>query len=341
MLERTQWIAAVTVLLGNSACADDGSTKQRVQAGRSEDPAGRADDHESGRVTQGSVSAARPSESSAAKPDAAATATDAGAAMSEHGESQQNASGTQSHPDAGQSPPELDAAIEQDAGVVGSPKSEPRPTITLSGVLLQAGLPFTTQSNVKLCVLDEPENCAQSGPNGAIDLQLPANSRTGTILPRSDTYYPSMSPLITADRNISMSGRLPWGNPASAVAIPLPLFTSLFEQLGLTADGEKGHADFVASALNGGTVTVEGANAGPEWWGNGQTATHFEDGPPSGGAQLLGFVNIDPGMVVFRAEKNGKPCQWDPLVWPGDEPGTVRVPIRPDTWTRLLEVRCE
>jgi hypothetical protein len=330
MLERLRWLAPITVTMVHAACSDEPNAAQNVQVAPAA-AAPRAEDAGELARTPGTSIAV------ATMPDAATAnlpePRDAGIPAS----NAQPDAAVSSSPGAAS-----DAAAAHDATVATTEMTnQPGRTITLSGVLLQAGLPFTAQRDVELCVLDDPDNCAQSGPSGIVELQLPASSLTGTILPRSDTYYSSMSPLVTAERDIAMSGRSPWLNPAAAVAIPLPLFTSLFEQLGVTADPQRGHADFVASALNGGTVSIEGAQAGPEWWGNGQIAARFEDGPPAGGAQLLGFVNIEPGMVVFRAEKNGRPCNWDPLVWPGEEPGTVRVPIRADTWTRLLEVRCE
>jgi hypothetical protein len=336
MLERLGWLPPIAMTIVITGCSEETDPAQTAQGA----PAVAMP------RTEGVVEPARgPDEEVpvATKPDAAtATAVEN---MAEHRDSGIRASNAQSGAAiSGISGSASDAATAQDASVDTAQTdmtSRPGRTITLSGVLLQAGLPFTTQRDVKLCVLDHPDNCAQSGPSGIVELQLPANSLTGTILPRGDTYYSSMSPLVTSDLDIAMSGRSPWLNPAAAVAIPLSLFKSLFEQLEVTADPQRGHADFVASALNGGTVSILGTDAGPQWWGNGQTAARFENGPPVGGAQLLGFVNIEPGMVLFRAEKGGRPCKWDPLVWPGEEPGTVRVPIRADTWTRLLEVRCE
>lgn len=120
------------------------------------------------------------------------------------------------------------------------------------------------------------------------------------------------------------------------------ILAGLTALLGVTPDDTKGHVDFIANKLNGGTVTLEGAAAEQSWFMvDGMLMAADEVTDPTGISVLHGFLNIDPGTVTFRAEKDGQPCEWDPLVWPGDEPGTVTVPIEPGQWTRLLEVRCE
>jgi hypothetical protein len=104
-------------------------------------------------------------------------------------------------------------------------------------------------------------------------------------------------------------------------------------------DPNKGQADMIVFGIGSGKVTLEGTPAELKWFSSGGQFT-ITDGTAPFGSVLHGFTNIEPGMRTFRAEANGKPCAFDPMIWPGDEPGTVSVPIRAGWWTRIMEVRC-
>ena len=214
--------------------------------------------------------------------------------------------------------------------------------VSLTGMVVLAPA-FTPTADAEECVVDSnPASCATSGSDGTITVSLPASSRTGLIMNYPDAI-PCLTPVTTADEDLVLVGRAGWPNPAAGVIIPNGLVQGVEALLGVQLDPAKGYADFNSGQLNGGTVTVEGQTGVTAWYlqnGAPQLVSALGGGPLPADASLLGFINIDPGDVIFQAEKNGQPCEWDPVTYHGDEPGTATVPIRAGTWTRLFEVRC-
>lgn len=229
------------------------------------------------------------------------------------------------------------------AGAPGALHEGGRDTVLVSGQVVDVANQYGPYAGAVGCVLDsDPARCATSADDGWLDLELPANARTGITFEDPD-LVPMLTPITTAADDIAMADREGWANGYVGAALPAALHDSLGTLIGTSLDATKGHADLIVTNLNGGTVTVEGGSAEASW--------HIVDGglpfaadggaAPTGDQVLLGFANVDPGMITFRAEKDGAPCAWDPLLWAGDEPGTVTVPVRAGWWTRLLEVRCD
>lgn len=214
-------------------------------------------------------------------------------------------------------------------------------TVMLSGVVVEAPA-FAPVAGAEVCVLDaQPTDCATTGTDGVVTVELPGNSNTGTMMTPTDAI-PVLSPIRTEANDIELMGRAGWPNPAASVLIPLTIAGATGALLGLQFDSSKGYVDFNAGQLNGGKVTIVGGSSATEWYlAGGVPALAPQDGGAlPAGTSLYGFANLDPGTVTFRVEKNGTPCEWDPVVWPGTEPGTVTVPIRAGVWTRLFEARC-
>jgi hypothetical protein len=175
-----------------------------------------------------------------------------------------------------------------------------------------------------------------------LEIELPGFTQTGVTVEGPD-LVPVLTPIVTGDADLVMHERGEWSNPAAGVVILKPILDAAAALLGTTIDANKGHVDFIATRLNGGSVTIENAAAELSWYlVDGGLPMRVNDDPvPAGALVFFGFTNIDTGMVTFRAEKDSTPCRWDPLVFPGPEPGTVTVPIRAGWWTRLLEVACD
>jgi hypothetical protein len=197
-------------------------------------------------------------------------------------------------------------------------------TVSLTGMVVEAPA-FTAYAGAVGCVLDsDPQVCAVSDDNGIFQIDLPANSMTGVTF-EIPGMIPFLNPIATGDADIVLYERGEWVNPAISVVLPSDP----------TYDPAKGQVDFEATRLNGGSVTTN-VTYSDSWLievvFDGDTATET--------GVLLGFTDVDSGMATFRAEKDGAHCTWDPVVWPGDEPGTVTIPIRAGWWTRLFEVAC-
>lgn len=225
---------------------------------------------------------------------------------------------------------------ESDAGAA------PTATVTLTGqvIQVQASGNFTPYGGAEVCVLDSmPKVCASADPSGMLVIQLPANSRTGLTMDLPG-MFPMLTPITTGAADIDLSGRGAWSNYGAAVVLAEEARTSATSMLGTTFDMNMGQADMIVFGLRSGTVTLEGAPAELKWFTSSGRFT-VTDGAAPLGSVLHGFTNVEPGMRTFRAEMNGQPCAFDPMIWPGDEPGTVNVPIRAGRWTRLLEVRCD
>ena len=208
--------------------------------------------------------------------------------------------------------------------------------VTLTGSIVNEFL--APYPGATLCVDGQPARCAISGQDGNVSLELPANALTGTTMEEPDAF-PIFSPVATGDADIAMAGRT-WSNFAASAVAPYSLVATTYGSAGVTLDASKGQADFIAVDLNGGTVTMVDGTAQAQLYNAAGTVGIVDAPLAPGAAQLVGFANIDPGTVTFLAKKNGEACEWDPLVWPGEEPGTVTVPIRAGWWTRLLEVKC-
>jgi hypothetical protein len=137
--------------------------------------------------------------------------------------------------------------------------------------------------------------------------------------------------MLTPEEDIALLGRSGWPNPAAGVVSPNDVLQLTSGVIGVAIDPSKGHVDFNAGQLNGGKVTVVGGTAATEWYlANGTPAlvSGLDGGVLPAAASLYGFAYVEPGTVTFRAEKNGAPCEWDPVAWAGTEPGTVTVPVR-------------
>lgn len=148
---------------------------------------------------------------------------------------------------------------------------------------------------------------------------------------------------MTQDEDIALVGRTGWPNPAAGVIIPLSVVQATGGLIGIQFDPLKGYVDFSAGQLNGGTVSVVGGTTATDWYlANGAPGLvgALDGGALPAGTSLYGFANLEPGMVTFKVEKNGQHCEWDPVTWPGPEPGTATVPIRAGTWTRLFQAKC-
>lgn len=209
---------------------------------------------------------------------------------------------------------------------VGATGSE---TVSVTGLVLEAPN-FTPYAGAVGCVLDsDPTECAESGDDGTFQIDLPANSMTGVTFEIPE-MIPFLNPIATGDTDINLTERGGW--KSSAINVVVPHTPNLY-------DPAKGQADFIATRINGGSVTTDGTDTEGWWLDDFQTVG--TDGEMSTSDLVLhGFNDLDPGMITFWAKKDGKPCEWDPVVWPGDEPGTITVPIRAGWWTRLFEVVC-
>jgi hypothetical protein len=213
----------------------------------------------------------------------------------------------------------VDTASTMDVGIE---------TVSLTGMVLEAPA-FTGYAGAVGCVLDsDPRVCAVSDDSGTFQIDLPANSMTGVTF-EIPGMMPFLNPIATGDTDIVLHERGKWTNGAISVVGPADP----------TYDPAKGQVDFLATRLNGGSVTTDVAYRNSWWMADGQLVTP-DGGTPTGTWVLLGFLDVDSGMATFRAEKDGAHCTWDPVVWPGDEPGTVTIPIRAGWWTRLFEVAC-
>lgn len=217
----------------------------------------------------------------------------------------------------------------------------PADTVTLTGTVIEVHTDgsFTPYGGAEVCVLDSmPPVCASAASDGKLVIELPANARTGLTM-NLPGLFPMLTPITTGSKDINLSGRGEWSNYGAAVVLSEQTRTAATSMLGTMLDPNKGQADMIVFGFGSGTVTLEGAPAELKWFSSGGRFT-VTDGPAPFGSTLHGLTNIEPGMRTFRAEMNGKPCMWDPMIWPGDEPGTVTVPIRAGWWTRLMEVRC-
>jgi hypothetical protein len=241
-----------------------------------------------------------------------------------------------------------DDAAAQDAGDAGQDAGEDRDaategeTVSLTGQIVEA-LPdgtFPPYAGGEVCVLDsDPQRCATSDSGGMVTIDLPANAQTG-LTTEMDGFIPMLTLITTGDSDIEMAGRGAWFNSAASVLVDLEQLDTFAEMLGTTMDPEKGHVDMLAFTLNGGAVTPEDAEAEIVWYTAGGVTMPADPGVPSG-STLYGLLNVDPGTVTFRAEKDAAACDWDPLLWTRDDAGGVTVPIRAGWWTRLLQVTCE
>jgi hypothetical protein len=198
---------------------------------------------------------------------------------------------------------------------------------------------FTPYAGAEVCVLDSmPPVCATADSSAKLVIAMPANSRTGLTM-NLPNLFPMFTPITTATTDINLSGRGEWSNYGASVVLTEETRKAATSMLKTTLDPNKGQADMIVFGLGNGTVTLEGTPAELKWFASGGQFT-VTDGPAPFGSTLHGFTNIEPGMRTFRAELNGQPCKWDPMIWAGDKPGTVTIPIRAGLWTRLMEVRC-
>ena len=224
---------------------------------------------------------------------------------------------------------------------VGSDTSVPGATVTLTGQVIEvhADGNFTSYGGAEVCVLDSmPPACATADSSGSLTIELPASSRTGLTM-QLPGMFPMLTPIATGTSDINLSGRGEWSNYGASVVLSEETRNAAVAMLGTTLNADKGQADMIVFGLGSGVVTLEGAPAELKWFSSGGQFT-VTDGTAPFGSVLHGFTNVEPGMRTFRAALNGEPCAFDPLIWPGDAPGTVSVPIRAGWWTRLMEVRC-
>lgn len=227
------------------------------------------------------------------------------------------------------------------AGAGGSDAGMPGATVKLTGrvIEVQANGNFTPYGGAEVCVLDAmPPVCATADASGMLVIQMPANARTGLTM-NLPGLFPMLTPITTGATDLDLSGRGEWSNYGAAVVLAEGTRNAATSMLKTTLDPAKGQADMIVFGLGRGTVTLEGTPAELKWFSSGGQFTVTDDAAPLGSV-LHGFTNIEPGMRTFRAELNGQPCKFDPMIWAGAEPGTVTVPIRAGWWTRMLEVRC-